>query len=69
MSKPISVHQIVILLCNLRFLFLEIAYQFYVKVDIEDDLFKFTVTYIESVLYILKTKSYIYHLIDIQNLF
>ena len=37
MSKPISVHQIVILLCNLRFLFLEIAYQFYVKVDIGDD--------------------------------
>ena len=32
-------------------------------------IFKFTVTYIESVLYILKTKSYIYHLIDIQNLF
>ena len=28
-SNPISVHQIVILLCNLRFLFLEISYQPY----------------------------------------
>ena len=67
-SKPISVNQIVILLCNLRFLFLEISYQLYVEVERRMPIFEFTATYINRN-YILKSKTYIYHLIDIQNLF
>ena len=67
-SNPISVHQIVILLCNLRFLFLEISYQLYVEVKRCMPKFEFTPTYINKN-YILKSKTYIYHLIDIQNLF